>query len=209
MADWAKELERDLDWRMAELVSFKALISSADTGTVRHTALLRAAWALLYAHYEGFCKFAWDLYLEALEKEKKSRLSYKDKIVCFSLEKDFKKLKGNLASDNLWSFCVDEFPKLLSEPVMFMTKLETEANLWPEVFTKNSEKVSLPTQMINIHNSKIRALVARRNDIAHGKKMIIKELAEYQEYEKAVISVINELAEGIIESLENKKYLRP
>jgi hypothetical protein len=55
MEDWDKQIEEDLDWREAELASFKILISSAPKGSVRESALLRAIWALLYAHYEGFC----------------------------------------------------------------------------------------------------------------------------------------------------------
>jgi len=58
MDPWEYELEQDLNWREAELASLKVLVAEATAGTVSHQALLRALWAMLYAHYEGFCKFS-------------------------------------------------------------------------------------------------------------------------------------------------------
>ena len=70
MPSLSDTLELDLNWREGELASFKAAILSSERKTVRESALLRGAWAILYSHYEGFCKFAWDSYLDELEKKK-------------------------------------------------------------------------------------------------------------------------------------------
>jgi len=208
MEDWAKQIEEDLDWREAELASFKILINSALKGSVRESALLRAIWALLYAHYEGFCKFAWDLYLGALEKEGVPRSACQDDIACLSVESDFKRLRGDLASKSIWSFCTSEFQRLMSEPAVFQTKLETEHNLWPNIFRENSRKIALPTTMVDEHERRIAALVKRRNEIAHGQKMIIEDIDEYQEYEDSAFLVMHELAINIIEALDERKYLK-
>ena len=90
MSDCSKELEGDLKWREAELASLKLLVSDAVVGSVRHTSLLRALWVLLYAHYEGFFKFAWDLYLEQLEQFDVSRNESIDSLAKFSLSKNFR-----------------------------------------------------------------------------------------------------------------------
>lgn len=208
MTDWAKEIEEELNWREAELASFKALISFAPKGSVRMTALLRALWALLYAHYEGFCKFLWDFYLDALEKQKIQREICEDRIACLSLEKDFKKLKSNLAPESIWSFCKSEFPQLIGETAVFHTKLDTQNNLWPGIFRKNTEKVALPTKMIDEQASKIKTLVARRNEIAHGRKMVIRDLSEYQKYEESTLLVMHDLAVSIFEAIERQQYLK-
>lgn len=208
MEDWAKQIEEDLNWREAELASFKILISSAPKGSVRESTLLRAIWVLLYAHYEGFCKFAWDLYLDALEKEKVPRSACRDNIACLSLINDFKQLRGDLASESIWSFCTSEFPRLMSEPAKFQIKLETEHNLWPNIFRENTQKIALPTAIIDEHATRIKTLVARRNEIAHGQKMIIKDIDEYQKYEDSVLLIMHELAVNIIDALEGKKHLK-
>jgi hypothetical protein len=208
MIDYANQIEEDLSWREAEIGSLKVLISTSDKGSVRETTLLRALWALLYAHYEGFCKFAWDLYLNALEKEVALRSKFKEEIACLSLEKDFKKLRGNLSPMSIWKFFSIDFPILLNEPAKFHLKLETQSNLWPSVFIENAEKASLPQSMVNAHSNKIKTLVSRRNDIAHGQKMIIRDIDEYQKYENAALLVMHELAVGVIESIEKKSYLK-
>ena len=58
MQPLSRALEEDLQWREAELVSLKLVAAAAEAGTVRHDATLRALMALLYAHYEGYCRFA-------------------------------------------------------------------------------------------------------------------------------------------------------
>ncbi len=58
MSNFVKQLEEDLDWRIAELGILKTQVVSARKGSDRYQVMLRALWAMLYAHYEGFCKFA-------------------------------------------------------------------------------------------------------------------------------------------------------
>jgi len=208
MADLANHIEEDLNWREAELASFKILVSAAQKGSVRERALLRALWALLYAHYEGFCKYAWDLYLDALEELGIVRHACRSRIACFSLEREFKQLRGNLSPESLWDFYTHEFPDLLSQHATFQIKLETQSNLWPDLFRENARKISLPTKMLDANEIRIKTLVARRNDIAHGKKTIVKSLHEYQEYENAVLLVMHELAIAMIEALDQKLFLK-
>jgi len=64
MTRWAREIENDLRWREAELASLKAHAISTRSNDVAHKAALRAIWAMLYAHYEGFTKFCWELALD-------------------------------------------------------------------------------------------------------------------------------------------------
>jgi hypothetical protein len=49
-------------------------------------------------------------------------------------------------------------------------------------------------------------LVTRRNDIAHGKNMVIANLTEYREYENATLCLMHELAIKSIEIIDEKAY---
>lgn len=51
---WEAELENDLRWRENELAAIKFSIQQTEPHSVPYKALLWAAWAMLYAHYEGF-----------------------------------------------------------------------------------------------------------------------------------------------------------
>jgi len=208
MADWADDIENDLNWREAELAAFKITIASAGKKSVREKALLRALWILLYAHYEGFCKFAWDTYFDVLEQLSCPRSLLIDNIASFSLNREFKILRGNLSEDQLWKFCTSDFISLLCLPAIFKNRLETNSNLWPSLLKENCEKICLNMKSVDEYNSRLKTLVSRRNDIAHGQRMVIKDIDEYIKYEHAVLVVMHELAVNIIDAIENKSYLK-
>ncbi|MBD2314026.1 hypothetical protein H6G20_20355 [Desertifilum sp. FACHB-1129] len=208
MSNWLKQLEEDLDWRQTEIVILKkqAVLASKDSN--RYRALLRALWAMLYAHYEGFCKFAWDLYLDELQKAGVKRKDCKDEIAKLSLQKQFKSLKGDLSPESLWNFGQTGFRNMLEDNLDFQAKLETQSNLYPQLFKENSLKVCLSCTLVDQYEIELKGLVRRRNDIAHGQKMIIKDLNEYKKYENAAIEVMYELAIAIVECLDKRLYLK-
>jgi hypothetical protein len=50
--------------------------------------------------------------------------------------------------------------------------------------------------------------VGRRNEIAHGKKLVVDNLDEYAEYEKAVMLVLHELAVSVVNTLDKRSFAR-
>lgn len=208
MSNWLKRLEEDLNWREIELGILKQQARLASKDSDRYRVLLRALLAMLYAHYEGFCKFAWDLYLEELQKLKLKRKDCRDEIAKLSLQKYLNKFKWDLSMDHFWEFGQTGFQKMLEEDLDFSTKLDTESNLYPNLLKKNSIQVCLNYQLVEKYEIELKTLVKRRNEIAHGKQMVIKDLQEYQKYEDAAIEVMHELAISIVDCLDNKSYLK-
>ena len=208
MTNWLKQLDEDLDWRLTELAILKKQAVLASKDSDRYTALLRALWAMLYAHYEGFCKFAWDLYLDELQKAGVKRKDCKDEIAKLSLQKQFKTLKKDLTPESLWNFGQTDFRTMLEDNLDFQVKLETQSNLHPDIFKENSLKVCLTCTLVDQYKIELKGLVSRRNEIAHGQKMIIKDLNEYKKYEDAAIEVMHELAISIVDCLDKKLYLK-
>jgi hypothetical protein len=207
MNNWSQQIEDDLRWREEELVSLKLQAISMDKNSIRHKALLRAMWVLLYAHYEGFCKFTWDLYLEELAKLAIKRKEFKDEFIKFSLSKIFKETKKS-SHDDIWNFICVDFHSLLEDKLDFPDKLTTKSNLAPHLLRENSLKVGIDCKLIDYYNIEIKTLVGRRNDIAHGKVNQIKSVEEYQKYEKATFEVMHELAVLIVDCLEKRLYLK-
>lgn len=208
MCNWAKEIENDLDWRWSELASIKIQIVKADKGSVKYEALLRALVVLLYAHYEGFCKFSWDLYLDTLEKQRLKRKDCDDRIVRLSLNKKFKELKSDLSPQGVWDFFTTHFPLLMDDHLEFKVRLETQSNLWPNLLKANSQEVGLSCAMADYHESLLKALVRRRNNIAHGRRELIRDLDEYEKYENAAFDAMYELGLSVVDCLEGKAYLK-
>ncbi len=211
MNNWSQELENDLRWREAELISLKLQVIKTAKDSTPYQVLLRALWAILYAHYEGFCKFAWNLYLQELEKLGLKRKECRDELAKLSLQNQLNPFKRNLTMDSFWEFGQIGFQKMLEENLDFthqIKKIDDQSNLHPDLFKENSSQVCLGYQLVEKHQRELMILVDRRNKIAHGKKLIIKDLQEYQKYEDAAIEVMHELAISIVDCLDSQSYLK-
>jgi hypothetical protein len=114
MSNWANEIEADLNWREGELAAIKIQILTTDRANqpVRYEALLRAIVTLLYAHYEGFCRFAWDLYLDTIQKQNIKRNQCREEVIKLSLRKRFKELRGDLSPDGVWKLFFKRIARL-------------------------------------------------------------------------------------------------
>ena len=122
------------------------------------------------------------------------------------MEKVFKQARGNLSGEALWNFITTVFPSEMKLPLTFPIRLETRSNLWPSVAFENNAAMGLECKELRAHETQIKALVNRRNEIAHGKKLVVSTLTEYEVYEKAVLLVLHELAVAIVTHLSDRAY---
>lgn len=201
-------LELDLKWREAELASLKRLAITSSMEAVVYQSLLRALWALLYAHFEGFTKFCWDTVLDHIQTQEIPAGQLDRRYAMLALEGEFKNLRGDLASPSILRFFNEVLPKALTAHASFPDegRLKTDSNLWPNVFERESLKLGIECSELQKHRPRIKALVARRNDIAHGKSMVIAGLSEYHDYENATLCLMHELAIKSIEIIDSKAY---
>jgi len=201
-------LEADLQWREAELASLKRLAINSEEGSVTYQSLLRALWALLYAHFEGFTKYCWDTLFDHIQSERIPKSSLSDPFAIIALEKDFKELRAALDANSILQFLNVGMPTALKNPAEFPDeiRLKTDSNLWPNVFERETSKLGINCEELVKHRSRIKTLVARRNDIAHGKGMIIVNVSEYHAYEVSSLCLMHELAIKTMEIIDTKKY---
>lgn len=204
-----KSIENDLKWREAELASLKRMAITAPEGSVSRKSILRAMWALLYAHYEGFTKFCWDTIFDQIQSEKIPKTSLSDEFSLIAMERTFKELRGNMDTASLLKFFKNDIHNALSEHAEFPSefRLKTESNLWPNIFERESARIGIVCPELDNHRARIKTLVGRRNEIAHGNGIIINTLSEYNEYEVATICLMHDLAIRTIELLDKKEYL--
>lgn len=202
-------LENDLKWREAELASLKRLAITAPEGSVSRKSILRAMWALLYAHYEGFTKFCWDTVFDHIQAEGVPKGQLSEGLSLISLERNFKELRGRTDAASLLKFFKDEMAQILIEHADFPEdfRLKTESNLWPNVFERESARIGIVCAELDNHRARIKTLVGRRNEIAHGNGIVINTLAEYSEYESATVCLMHDLALNTIEFLDCKSYM--
>ena len=216
MSSWETELERDLDWRVEELASFKHQIMLQEKGTLAERSLLRAIWAMLYAHYEGFCRFALTVFLEKVKQSGHPRHDYRESLVVFSLRRAFRGLRGNCSDEQCYRFFKKEFATLLGEAIDFERDsrnqeftLKGRSNLNPDSLSMNCERLCLSVPAVKNRRAHLWQLVTRRNEIAHGRSSFVTDLNEYEMYENAAYEVMLELIESVSESLKKQEYLVP
>lgn len=206
MANALDAITKDLDWRESEIASMRLLLSSQITPTQKRT-LLRAAWAMLYAHYEGFCKEALTIYFEQISNVKKNCLELPEKIKIFALKKALIGLKNSKTEELIPLIsCFKE--KHIDAPPSF-PEVETQSNLWPNVLQGLLDTADISCTAVTEHQKKLQVLVSRRNDIAHGKDNFIEELSYYLSFEKAVYEVMYELAIQIDNRLGEPPFEAP
>ncbi|MCC8628132.1 MAE_28990/MAE_18760 family HEPN-like nuclease [Xanthomonas vesicatoria] len=205
-SSWSEEIEADLKWREAELAALKKIYFSTTPDSESRTAMLRALWALLYAHYEGFYKFCWDFLLDKIENEQVSRKQLKKKFFILSMSKILGNLRSDISDEGLLRI-EPTVREALRKSCSFPQKLETKSNLWPNVARANNLKIGLNCKELETHSTHLKLIVSRRNDIAHGKRLVIKDLNAYQPYENSALIVMHEIALSVIECLDRKLYM--
>ncbi len=130
LAQLERQVELDLDWRHAELAIFRELLTLDTVTPVRKSALFRGAWALLYAHYEGFCKYALQLladYIRILP----DCVSSTQPTFLFFHDQNMREAKSlpTAAAYEFFSVTIEE---LRTRPPPEIV-IDTKSNLWPSL----------------------------------------------------------------------------
>jgi len=206
LSDLDKVLESDLDWRRAELASLKILVLENRHRADRQHALLRSLWTLLYAHFEGFCKVAIELYAEYLSKQKITRESLVEPLVVTSLEGVFREYEGDKSHTGKRAFLAS-LEIAMKSPAAFELAV-VESNLWSHVLAKILTSIDIKCTYLEQVHTRIDTLVGRRNAIAHGDAVYVKDLADYQQFEDAVVLIMTEIALAVCENAEGRRFIR-
>lgn len=199
------DISRDLDWREAEIASMRLLLSRRDISSKQVEVLLRAAWALLYAHYEGFIKYCLTLFYEEISARSVKCENLPIPTQIFALAKILKQIRTMPPAEMINE--VTNFQSRHLDSFASFPEVDTDSNLWPETLIALLISADLDSRTVEKNHQKLATLVARRNKIAHGQKNFIAEFRYYRTYETAVYEVMYDLALQVEERLASNPYL--
>jgi hypothetical protein len=223
--DFESELFRGYDWHFDEVRRLKNLIAPVadpfDQDEYRKSLVV-----VLYAHFEGFCVFALQHYLLAVNRARIDCKSAVPAILAGSWEPVFNAMEHGdqkcrifnrpLPNDERlhrhWRrrHFVEEMDRLLAEPVhMPEDAIDAESNLKPEVLQRNLFLCGLDHRFVDPHTETIHNLLGRRNRIAHGDERRGVPSIEYERYESAVFEICYRLIEFLTEAHANARYQKP
>ncbi|WP_326429340.1 MAE_28990/MAE_18760 family HEPN-like nuclease [Stutzerimonas frequens] len=198
----------DLIWRRKEITELRALIQK-HRGQLKERVLIRAAVALLYAHWEGFVKKCGTYYLEyvsyqRVECDKLSAnflaLAARGKVVDYIKNGDIA-LGVHLA--DFYLGCAGKQSR-----VPYKKVVDTQSNLGSSALKNilsllGLEKQSFSTKMAFIDSN----LVNPRNHVAHGEVLDIS-FSEYEGLHDDVLGLIESFRNEVENAAINKAYLR-
>ena len=218
------ELEADREWREQEIRGFQnrgaKLESEEDQKQYRRALVL-----LLYAHYEGFCKFALTLYVSAINQSGILCGGAEYALAAASLDSLFRDLRNpNKKSDifrhslpddaKLHQFARErEFVERTSEleklPVRITDDVvDTESNLTPTVLKKNLYRLGLPHDKFDGHKDDINKLLSIRNGISHGSLKDGVEEPLYRQLRTSTYSIMSDVSTDVMRALFEQAYVR-
>ena len=225
LPDLSAQLELELAWRQAEIRFFQnrgtTLIKVEEQDQYRRAVIL-----VLYAHFEGFCKFAFDLYRTAINGEKVACQDASPAIAAAGWARLFKELRDpstkciefrhalpddtklhRFARDREFMERTIEFGRLdVTIPDDFV---DTESNLKPVVLRKILFRLGLPYDQFSQHEGKIHRLLRVRNEIGHGETRSGVNATDYGELRAIVFEIMEAIKRQVLESLRQNHFLRP
>jgi hypothetical protein len=184
-------LQADSAWRKKEISSLKQRIARAD-GEPR-AILMRAAIVILYAHWEGFVRFAAETYITHIN-ERVARFNtplsqhYRELLMwrCLKRKGDFPHAKSPMAFLDFMQDWRTSPDVLLPDDL-----IDAESNLDSRVLGKILRIIDVPFVDFESKKNLIdEKLLGRRNPIAHGKKMSIS-IDEYSEADREVRELLD------------------
>lgn len=203
MASIEDRLLADISWREDELVILKTSYAQAAESTPRGRSLRRAYLALLYAHYEGFTKVAWEEYLIEISRCGLPIGALKPELCAIFTGKEIARVRQSPERD--FKEAVFDFRVMLLDKVSATYSKKETSNLWPSVFNQMMTSMALDPAFISKNSVELKSLVGRRNDIAHGENVGISDSALVR-LDLAVWDLFFDLTVCVVEACAKQAY---
>jgi len=215
------ELEAELAWRQDEIRLLQNL--GMQNENLQHPSHYRALILLVYAHVEGYTKFALLAYVRAVNEAGLKCGDVKEAIVAAALHSVLLALRNTASkSDDFrdvedWDlhqlYREQEFIKalndLMAKPALIPdTVVDTESNLWPKVLKKNLYRLGLPFAEFDAIEAPLKMLVNLRNEIGHGATRKSVKYDVYIKMRDAAFLIMNHVSRSIFSATSLQFYRR-
>lgn len=222
--DVFQDLESDRNQRESEIRLVENLAAQAGTDQERGM-LLRSLVLLMYAHLEGFCKFALLAYSGAVNslripcKEAAFPVlaaSLGDILAALrNLDSKAPEFRTVLPDDKdlhmLWRerTFVESYETVMSRIVEIPDRVvDTKANLNTRVLKRNLYQLGLNYPEVDRHRGAIDSLLGVRNAIAHGDALRVPKTEEVDRYTTAAFEVMRFVQESVYCALRDEIFKR-
>jgi hypothetical protein len=202
-------LSREIVWRKRELSILRFMVDSGATGRGEAGVILRAASAMLYAHWEGFIRAAGEMYVSFVSGQKISL----DKLATNFVALSTRTLIRRAISSNKIRQHHDLVENLINgahkeAELSASRSMETKSNLSSAVLAEIFATLGLDHSEFESKSAMIdEQLLERRNTVAHGEYLSIDK-ESYLSAHSGVVEMLERIRTLIENAAALKKYLR-
>ncbi|MEA3696750.1 MAE_28990/MAE_18760 family HEPN-like nuclease [Enterobacter hormaechei] len=222
--DFLSQVEIERSWREEEIRALNNLISKNENINDKNR-IKRAVICLLYAHVEGFVKFSFTLYIDAINKMDLSCHQVKPILAAAVYYVDFLKMNNPDSKNKIFKkalpddshlhriYRYEEFFDKIYDVLDAKIKIEdgyinTESNVGKEVLQKLLYQVGLSHNSLDKVIGPLTRLKNKRNNISHGIDKSPIEDDEYHEFYNCSMGIMGELTKVLFSAFQNKDFLR-
>ncbi|OCQ52098.1 hypothetical protein Ppb6_02728 [Photorhabdus australis subsp. thailandensis] len=221
--EFLSQVEIERSWREEEIRSLNNLISKTDDDTDKNR-IRRAVICLLYAHVEGFVKFSFNLYIEAINKMDLNCHQVKPILAAAVYYVDFLKMNNPDIKNKIFKkvlpddshlhriYRYEEFFEKIHSVLNSKIKIEdgyinTESNVGKEILQKLLYQVGLSHNSLDKVIGPLTRLKNKRNNISHGVDKSIIDTIEYLQFYNCAMSIMGELSKVLFSAFQSKDFL--
>lgn len=222
--EFLAQIELEQQWREAELRFLANHLNSLKAEAERET-FRRSYILMLYAHFEGFVKFALQHYMAAINAQNIRIGDASHCIAAASLGDLFKSLRNPEKKSDYFRRSlpndvalhryqrdrdfIESMEAVFERPLKIPDDtVDFDSNLKPEVLQKNLFRLGLPYKDIEKVEGKITALLRFRNAIAHGEFKSGLQQAPFQKCLDGVEKAQRHVKSAVLRAYQSKAFLK-
>ncbi|MBQ2937269.1 MAG: hypothetical protein IJE05_00050 [Clostridia bacterium] len=203
-----ESLENELQWRIEIFSYLKTIPKRRSFSDKEQEIYYNSIIPIIYSHLEGFINKAINIYSTYINKLGVNYLDYHPNILLHIIENKYNNVfedaikNTNSKNKIINKFCNDIKNEDMSIPI----KANRNMNM-------NCKRINILLNSFNIkpisedkYESKLDALLGKRNCIAHGEASIQVSDTDITDYIKLVSGVIEDIIINITEAYNNKDY---
>lgn len=224
LPDLRAQIEAEQAWRRDEILFFQNQGSLLALAGARDK-FRRALVVLLYSHFEGFCKFALQVYVDAVNQTGISCGEANYALAAASLSDLFAALRDpnrkcdefrNLLPDDSYLHRFARDREFIERSSRFEGRrlkvpddiVDTESNLKPVVLRKILFRLGLNHENFKSFEGDIHKLLNCRNKIAHGESRAGVSQNDYETLRNAVFRIMDGITAQITSALAKEEFRR-
>lgn len=199
-------IDRDLAWRKKELLDLKRLISRKGSNKKLHT---RAGIALLSAHFEGFIKYASNMYVVYVSNQGVPYRYIKNCFISMKFRAKFNQC-GETEKLSVYTSLLDSVEGVQDQKFKINSDnvIDTESNPSSKVLKEILTSIGIDSGPFESKSRFIDySLLSKRHEVVHG-DMTDLEPEDFFETLREITETIELFKSSIIKAAEKKLYLK-